>query len=434
MSYTPLDRLENFLKRYVVYPNEHALTAHVLWIAHTYMMGLWDITPRMGFTSAEPGSGKSRALECSRRVAHNPMPTASITGATFMRQVHGGNYTILIDELEGIYGSAQARDANGTLTSVLNAGFESDAVVHRCEANTHKPLEFKIYAPVMMAGLVRTFNRLPDSLKSRMIVIRMKRRLPSDEIAEFRKRHAEAEAKSIRDDLKEWCAGIEGKIDLENLSFPSDVRDRDKDCWEPLYAIAQAAGSDWLERVIASSCWFVGARTDDSTDSSGLRLLRDCVQILETERTCRPDGLRAELVNMSDAPWSTWGNNGSGLTTFALKQWLKDYGIKPKTVRLGAATGKGYHVEDFKNELARFPAPTEEDGNIGNIGHIIDNKNNTVTDVTDVTAPRGIEEPSPNIVSIQERASREYVDRLTMDLEEIPSSQGPNLKKESGVT
>jgi hypothetical protein len=393
MTYTPLDRLENFFRRYVVYPNEHALTAHVLWIPHTYLMSLWDITPRMGFFSPEPGSGKSRALECSRRVAHNPMPTASITGPTFMRMVNEGNYTIFIDELEGIYGSAQARDSNGTLTSVLNAGFESDAVAHRCNANTYKPEVFKIFAPVMLAGLNRA--KLPDSLKSRMISIHMKRRLPGDEIAEFTKRHAEAEAKPIRDDLAEWCAEIEGKIDLESLSFPYDVRDRDKDVWESLYAIAQVAGGDWLERVIASSCWFVGARTDDSADSSGLRLLRDCVQLLEIPRTCEPEWLRKELFNMSDAPWATWGKSGNGLTTFELKRWLKNYDIKPYAVRVGGITVKGYHATQFEDELARYPAPTEEDGYTGYTGYNVDNKNNDVTDVTDVTAPRPLLEVTP---------------------------------------
>lgn len=74
-------------------------------------------------------------------------------------------------------------------------------MAHRCEAKTNKPEVFNIYAPVMLAGLNRA--KLPDSLKSRMIAIHMKRRLPGDEIAEFRKRYAEAEAKQIREDLAE---------------------------------------------------------------------------------------------------------------------------------------------------------------------------------------------------------------------------------------
>src|SRR5262249_18757056 len=156
------------------------------------------------------------------------------------------------------------------------------------------------YAPVMMAGLNRA--KLPDSLKSRMIAIHMKRRLPGDEITDFRKRHAEAEAKAIRDTLAEWCAEFEEKIDLDALSIPGEIRDRDADVWEPLFAIAQAAGGDWPDRCAAAARWFVSERADASADSSGMRLLRDCLALLGQphSRTCEPDWLRRELFNMSD--------------------------------------------------------------------------------------------------------------------------------------
>jgi hypothetical protein len=38
MTYCALDLVENYLRRFVVYPSEHALTAHVLWIAHTHLI------------------------------------------------------------------------------------------------------------------------------------------------------------------------------------------------------------------------------------------------------------------------------------------------------------------------------------------------------------------------------------------------------------
>jgi hypothetical protein len=270
------------------------------------MLELWDITPRLGFFSAEPGSGKSRALEVSKLTACLPFPSASLTGPVLMRQIDSGDYaTIIIDQLEDIYSSAQARDANGSLTTVLSAGFESDAVAHRCEANTNKPQEFKIYAPVVMAGLSRT--KLPDSLKSRTLRIEMKRRFAGDEIAEFRKRYAAAEAKPIREALEEWCFEMQTKIDLDALKFPPGIRDRDKDIWEPLFAIAQVAGNDWPKRVADAARAFVGARVDDSADSMGLRLLRDCVSIMEAAHTCEPNWLRNELFNMSDAPLGAHG-------------------------------------------------------------------------------------------------------------------------------
>jgi len=61
MSKHPLDLVEAFLRRFVIYPSEHALVAHVLWIAHTHLMDCWDTTPRLAFMSAERMSGKTRA-------------------------------------------------------------------------------------------------------------------------------------------------------------------------------------------------------------------------------------------------------------------------------------------------------------------------------------------------------------------------------------
>jgi hypothetical protein len=356
------------------------------------------------------------------------MPTASITGAAFMRMVHEGSYTIFIDELEGIYANAAARDANSALTSVLNAGFESDAVAHRCESKSNKPETFNIYAPVMLAGLNRA--KVPDSLKSRMIAVHMKRRLPGDEIAEFRKRYAEAEAKPIREALGEWCEELQGKINLDALKLPGDIRDRDADIWEPLFAVAHVAGGDWPDRVAAASCWFVNARVDDSADSSGLRLLRDCVAALGQPhtRTCEPDWLRAQLVNMIDAPWSSWGKTGGGLTTFMLRQWLKDYGIKPYTVKVAGSVVKGYHLKQFQEELTRYPQPESEGGGYpGYPGYVADSQNNEVTEVTEVT------EGSPSEAAnaeFEERAaiyefdaglSRAEADRVARDELEIPA-------------
>ena len=116
-----------------------------------------------------------------------------------------------------------------------------------------------------------------------------------------------------------------------------------------------------------------------SADSSGLRLLRDCAGILEKAHTCEPNWLRSELFNMSDAPWSTWGKNGSGLTTFTLKQWLKDYAIKPKTVRVSSGPGEGLSRRSIYGRAGPLSGSNGGDGYPGYIGYNVDNKNNDVT-------------------------------------------------------
>ena len=73
MNYSPLDLVESYIGRFVAYPSEHALVAHVLWIAHTHLIDCFDTTPRLAFMSAEKESGKTRALEVTALLVPDPI-------------------------------------------------------------------------------------------------------------------------------------------------------------------------------------------------------------------------------------------------------------------------------------------------------------------------------------------------------------------------
>ena len=74
-----LNDVRAFLSRFVVYPSEHAKIAHVLWVAHTHLMGAWESTPRIAFLSPEPGSGKTRAMEVTELLVPNPLAAVNVT-------------------------------------------------------------------------------------------------------------------------------------------------------------------------------------------------------------------------------------------------------------------------------------------------------------------------------------------------------------------
>lgn len=101
-----LDDLNAFLARFVVYPSEHELIAHVLWIAHTWLMLCWESTPRIAFLSPEPGSGKSRALEVTEPLVPRPVHAVNTTSAYPFRKVSdpAGPPTILYDEIDTVFG------------------------------------------------------------------------------------------------------------------------------------------------------------------------------------------------------------------------------------------------------------------------------------------------------------------------------------------
>src|SRR5215510_1552721 len=101
-----LDQVHSFLRRFVAYPTEHALVAHVLWIVHTHLMDLWESTPRLAFLSPEPGSGKTRALEITETLVPRPIEAINVTSAYLFRKISDpdGLPTVLHDEIDTLFG------------------------------------------------------------------------------------------------------------------------------------------------------------------------------------------------------------------------------------------------------------------------------------------------------------------------------------------
>ena len=110
-----LRKVYDFLGRFVAYPSEDAHVAHALWCVHTHFMDVWETTPRIAFLSAEPASGKSRALEISELLVPNPVLTVNVSPSYIFRKVGGkeGGATILYDEIDTVFGpKAQGQRRN----------------------------------------------------------------------------------------------------------------------------------------------------------------------------------------------------------------------------------------------------------------------------------------------------------------------------------
>jgi hypothetical protein len=82
-----LDEIDAYLRRYVVYPDEHMRRAHNLWIAHTHLMDCWESTPRFACLSPEPASGKTRALEVTEPLVPRPIHAVNVTSAYLFRKL-----------------------------------------------------------------------------------------------------------------------------------------------------------------------------------------------------------------------------------------------------------------------------------------------------------------------------------------------------------
>lgn len=63
-----------------------------------------------------------------------------------------------------------------------------------------------------------------------------------------------------------------------------------------------------------------------------------------------------EAINLdAQLPFGAW-RDGKGLDQRTLARLLKPYGIRPRTVRLGERTPKGYRAKDFHDAWTRYAA------------------------------------------------------------------------------
>ena len=201
----PLNAIKAFLSRFIIYPSEHELIAHTAWIVHTHLMDEWDTTPRLAFLSSEPASGKSRALEVTAQLVPRAIEPVNASPAYLFRRTASteGRPTILHDEIDTVFGP-KAKD-NEDVRGFINAGYRKHSKYGRCVGNKSGQFtteDIPAFCAVAVAGL----GNLPDTILSRSVIVRMKRRAPHEAIEPFRVSKFEAEASAIRQHIEQWAS------------------------------------------------------------------------------------------------------------------------------------------------------------------------------------------------------------------------------------
>lgn len=357
-----LDDVQAFLARFVVYPSKHALVAHTLWIAHTRFMDELESTPRIAFLSPEPGSGKSRALEVTEPLVPRPVHAVNTTPAYLFRKVSDpdGIPTILYDEIDTVFGP-KARD-HEDIRGMLNAGHRKGATAGRCvvRGKVVETEELPAYCPVALAGL----DDLPDTIMSRSIVIRMRRRSPSEPVEPWRRRVNEPEAIALKTRLADWSETVREKATDMWPQMPPGVEDRAADVWEALLMVADLAGGHWPKTARLAAVTVV-TEAKAARPSLGVLLLRDVRSAfyqLGAERLVT-DQLLQNLKEIEESPWATI-RKGEALDSRGLAQRLRKYGIEPKPQRDGDRVFKGYSRAQFEDAWSRYlepPGPADID-------------------------------------------------------------------------
>lgn len=336
--------VRSFVGRFVILPSTHDEIAVALWIAHTHAVDSFDSTPRIAFLSPEPGSGKSRALEVITTLVPAPMHAVNATPAALFRSVSDLEHrpTILFDEIDTVFGP-KAKE-NEEVRGFLNAGHRRGAVAYRCvgEGTKQTVQPFPSFCAVAIAGL----NDIPDTIATRSIIVRMQRRKPSQSVEPWRARQMEPEGFQLRSQLEHGLETIRDALEVARPSMPTGLVDRPADVWEPLLAIADAAGGEWpaLARE-AALAHVTGPVTEPSLGVLLLRHLRELWIAKDDPKHLHGAVVIAELIALDESPWGSL--RGAPIDARKLSSLLKRYGIRSSKVRESGNSVNGYTRESL---------------------------------------------------------------------------------------
>jgi Protein of unknown function (DUF3631) len=396
-----LDDITQFLARFVVYPSRHELTAHVLWIAHAWLMDCWESTPRIAFLSPEPSSGKSRALEVTEPLVPRPVHSVNTSPAYLFRKVSdsAGPPTILYDEIDTVFGP-KAKD-NEDIRGMLNAGHRKGATAGRCVVRGKEVFteELPAYCAVALAGL----DDLPDTIMTRSVVVRMRRRAGDEQIEPWRPRRIKPDAQHLYTRLAKWSIAAKNVlVDDFWPEMPIGVDDRDADVWEALVAVADLGGERWAKVARVAAVTLVAA-AKKRPPTIGVLLLRHIKKVFDgSDRDKLPtEDILKGLASVPEAPWLTI-RKGEPIDDRGLASRLRKYGISSKPQRVGEAVFKGYSRAQFTDAWKRYvdqliddedcndDSPPERDASVTAVTAVTepDDQLRLVTGVTDVTDSR----------------------------------------------
>lgn len=349
-----LDRAHHVLTRYCVLPFPEAAHAIVLWVAATHALPALPAAPRLVVTSAVKRSGKTRVLDIVEGLVHDPLVTMNASVAAVFRSL-GGEHppTLMVDEVDTIFGSARVAEQNEEFRGVLNAGFQRGKGTLRCVGPLQTPTVFETFAMAALAGI----GGVPDTIRDRAVNIRMRRRKDGETVAPFRERRDRPQLDAIRDELTAWLAQPVLRAELEASEPETDLEDRAADVWEPLLMVADIAGGEWPQLARNAAKRLTAEVEDEQDDSEAVQLLHDVQTIFAgvLQGDFAPtDALLQHLRSIEESPWREQDLNAHGVG-----KMLRVFGIK--STRDTTGKKRGYKRSAFADAWERYPQANRDE-------------------------------------------------------------------------
>ncbi|MBT5384025.1 MAG: DUF3631 domain-containing protein [Kordiimonadaceae bacterium] len=340
-----LDDIVTIIRSHLVLPDGVA-EAIALWLMSTYSIDCFRIYPKLFVFSPIMRCGKTTLLEVLSGFAQRSLPVSGITPAVVYRTIENEQPTLIIDEAD-----QHLKNASGDMAAILNSSHnQSTARIMRSKPKTLEPEYFSTWAPMVIAAI----GVLNATIMDRSIIISLKRitgqqkknlsKIPID----FTK-----QTLPMRQKLLKWAIDNELDILNNNIEPPDIGNHRAQDNWSPLFTIAALISPAWENKCDTAYRLLEASKSNNDPRSM---LLKDIDAIFQTYsgKNIKSEDLINALTAKSDSIWTEY-NSGRSITPRGLAALLKDFGIKPKTIRQGSnASNRGYEVTDFNDALKRY--------------------------------------------------------------------------------
>lgn len=342
-----LDETVALLQRFVLMTQAQAI-AVTLWIMLTWFIKDVQVAALLLINAPEKACGKSQLLTLVGYLVSRPLSAANSTVSFLFRAIQRWCPTLLVDEADTFI------KENDELKGLVNAGHtRSNAFVGRTVAvgEGHEPRLFEVWAAKAFAG-ISLEKHFPDAAMSRGIVINMRKKMPDEKVD--RLRHAPKDLfATLASKMARFAEDYSEQVQLARPELPDALSDRAQDNWEPLLAIASCAGPAWIERATnAALALSDAAQPSVSIGNELLDAIRTVFKQKATFKIRTVDLIEALVKDETNA-WATY-NRGKPINPRQLAKMLSAYDIRPKTVRNGEDTPKGYDKDQFTDAFARY--------------------------------------------------------------------------------
>lgn len=382
-----LDDITATINRFVIC-EPYTSDAAALWLMFTWLIDAVTVAPIANITAPLPNCGKSTMLDLFELLVFRPLKVDHITSAAIFRSIDRWNPTLLIDEVDAFL------KANEEARGILNSGHKPNGKVGRVVGDNHEVRNFSTWGAKALCGI----GSIASTLHSRSIRLELRRKLSGESVENLRHANKQQLNNLVRR-MARFAEDVNTEIRVARPAPISSLNNRAQDNWEPLLAIADAAGGTWPERARNSAQQIASKEAINEATDVGTELLTDiraAFERLKVSRVSSSDLLNA-LCQDEEARWATY-DKGKPMTPRQLAKRLKDFGIVSGSIRLASGqTPKGYYLDKFNEVFTRYlpvtlhlSATTPQTSNGAGFSHIpIRHNSDNVADKKTLKASNG---------------------------------------------